>query len=224
VNAPQWNGHTPTVRDRLVVIAPHPDDEVFAAAGLMRWTWESGVPVEIIAVTDGEGSHPDSSLITPMDLTARRAAEREAALATLRLAGVPVHRLGLPDGDVAGHERELETMLAVLTDRSTVLVSPPPDDGHPDHDATGRAAMQAAGRMGSACWFTPIWSRVAHVDRAASAVLDLHDLHPVKRRAAECFVSQLQPLGPDAADGPVVHPREMEALVTRTEAVVEAVP
>ena len=43
---------------RVVVVSPHPDDEIFGAGGLIAQMQSSGIPVEIIAVSDGEASHP----------------------------------------------------------------------------------------------------------------------------------------------------------------------
>ncbi len=212
------------MRDRLVVVAPHPDDEVFAAGGLMRWAWDRGANVEIIAVTDGEGSHAQSSMITPIELVERRAAERAAALNELRLSGVTVRRLGLPDGGVEDRQHDLTSLVAMLIGRDAVVVTPPPEDGHPDHDATGRACLRASTHSGAGCWLTPIWSRVRQSALAPTAVLELEDLHPAKQAAAACYQSQVSPLGPSHLDGPVVHPHELEALVTAAEYIVEVDP
>jgi LmbE family N-acetylglucosaminyl deacetylase len=220
--APEWFGRAPALRRRLVVVAPHPDDEVFAAAGLMRWAIGCGATVQIVAVTDGENSHAASSAITPRQLVRRRAAERAAALAHLDLAAVRVHRLGLPDAAVSQHEAAVASRLATLADHDTVIVSPPPDDGHPDHDAAGRASWQGAMASGAGCWFTPIWSRVHGSGPDPTAVLHLHDLHPTKRTAAQSFATQLLPLGSGPHDGPVVHPAEAESLLSATEHIIEA--
>lgn len=44
---------------RLVVVAPHPDDEVLGCGGLIAAARAAGVPVLIIALTDGEQAYPD---------------------------------------------------------------------------------------------------------------------------------------------------------------------
>jgi len=38
-----------------------------------------------------------------------------------------------------------------------VIVAPWRGDGHPDHEAAGRAAAAAAGRTGAALWEFPVW-------------------------------------------------------------------
>jgi len=59
-----------------VVIAPHPDDEVLGVGGLLTLLARTGTAVHIVAVTDGEASHPGSPTLTPRALAARRISER----------------------------------------------------------------------------------------------------------------------------------------------------
>ncbi|MEA3217099.1 MAG: hypothetical protein QOJ19_3255 [Acidimicrobiia bacterium] len=49
---------------RVLMISPHPDDEVLAAGGLLRQLAASGARVELAAVTDGEAAFgaPDPRL------------------------------------------------------------------------------------------------------------------------------------------------------------------
>ena len=41
---------------RVILGAPHPDDEVLDAGGLLQTFFASHTPVEVFAVTDGDGS------------------------------------------------------------------------------------------------------------------------------------------------------------------------
>jgi len=62
----------------LLVVAPHPDDEVLGAGGLLALAGG-----EVVAVTDGEASHPRSDAVDPADLVAARRAETAVALGLL---------------------------------------------------------------------------------------------------------------------------------------------
>jgi len=44
---------------RVVVVSPHPDDEVLACGGLLALHARRGGEVMVVAVTDGEASHRD---------------------------------------------------------------------------------------------------------------------------------------------------------------------
>ena len=164
-----WVGRRPTPGDDLLVLAPHPDDEVIGAAGLMGWFASLGRPIEILAVTDGERSHARSERITPDDLRRRRALERTAAIEVLGLTP-EVSRLGLPDGQVAAFQDALTVAIADRAGPTTTVIAPWRHDGHPDHDAVGRAAWTAAECTGATLWEIPIWAKVARHRPARSPV------------------------------------------------------
>lgn len=81
----------------LLLIAPHPDDEVFGAGGLLLAALEARHEVHILFLTNGEKScvHRDESRIQ---------IERSKLIDTVRMAlGIPaanIHRFHLPDGSV----------------------------------------------------------------------------------------------------------------------------
>jgi LmbE family N-acetylglucosaminyl deacetylase len=203
----------------VLVAAPHPDDEVLGCAGIRVWLAGHGHRVEIVAVTDGDASHARSSRIARPVLVERRRHERARALAALGLGDVTVDRLRLPDASVDGHEVELRAALAARLDREATLIVPWRHDGHPDHEAVARAGLLAAVATGAACVEVPIWGRVRGRPRPAH-VLELHDVHARKCAAVEEYRSQLFALGPEAVDGPVVHPHERAAMTTDAEWLV----
>jgi LmbE family N-acetylglucosaminyl deacetylase len=189
----------------VTLLAPHPDDEVLAAGGLLALLAGAGVPVRVVSVTDGEASNPGGS-VPPAELAALRAAETAAALAALGVTDRT--RLGLPDGGAAG----LEAPVAALELTGTVL-APWRGDGHPDHEAVGRGAATAAARTGAALVEYPVWAWhwAAPGDPAVpwerARRLDLPPgIAARKARALAEFRSQTAPLGPLAADAPVLPP------------------
>lgn len=142
---------------RLVVIAPHPDDEVLACGGLLAMRAERARKVLIVAVTDGEASHGKEFGQAADALAERRRAERLNGLHRLGLQGAPMVRCGLPDGRVGQHEQKLANRLAGLLRASDVVIATWRLDGHPDHDASGRAAAVACTAAGCRLLEAPIW-------------------------------------------------------------------
>jgi LmbE family N-acetylglucosaminyl deacetylase len=142
---------------RLVIIAPHPDDEVLACGGLMAMYRALGGDVLVIAVTDGEASHVGSPKLITQSLAATRSAEAVDGLNQLGLHGVPVIRLAIPDGLVAHHTLRLALRLQMLLRPTDVVVSTWRLDGHPDHDATGFAASLACAAVGCRLIEAPVW-------------------------------------------------------------------
>ena len=90
---------------RLVVVAPHPDDEVLGCGGLMWTARQARMEVTVLSVSDGEACYPwmDAHV-----LAKTRRAELLAATATLGIEANNVHALGFPDGAVTGSETLLE--------------------------------------------------------------------------------------------------------------------
>ncbi|MGH8183327.1 MAG: PIG-L deacetylase family protein [Rhodanobacteraceae bacterium] len=135
---------------RLMVLAPHPDDESLAAGGLIQRALARGAAVSVVYITDGENNPwPQRALerrvwIGPREhaaWAARRRAEADAALRALGAEGINVHRLGWPDGGVTWKLLDnTAAMLAALRalierERPSVLVLPDLVDRHPDHSA-----------------------------------------------------------------------------------------
>lgn len=128
-----------------LVVAPHPDDESLTVGGLIARQTNRNVPVTVLAVTDGESAFPGRDL--EFDLRSVRMAEQHQALQSLGVDPSRIHRMSIPDGAVADHERTLASAISEMLEGVGLMVSPWELDWHPDHEACGRAAAAAsAGR------------------------------------------------------------------------------
>jgi len=92
--------------DRLLVISPHPDDEVLACGGVILQALRAGASVDVVWLTSGDASelgealaaktaHPSASEM--LDLGELRMAEARAAARILGLAPERLYFLGYPD-------------------------------------------------------------------------------------------------------------------------------
>ncbi len=136
---------------RAVVVTPHPDDETLGCGGLIADLVARGAEVIVVAVTDGEASHPGHATIR-----AQRRAEQDEALHDLGVLR-PAHRLMLPDGSVSAGDA-LRSALASVVREGDVVVAPWELDGHCDHDACGAVAADVARRRGCRLLAYPIWA------------------------------------------------------------------
>ena len=203
---------------RAVIVAPHPDDEILGCGGLLHLLGELGRRLTLVAVTDGDGSHPDSSLWPASRLRNTRPLETREALRRLRLERASVTRLALPDGQVSAQEEALEQrLLDLLTPQDVVFVTWRLD-GHPDHEATGRATLAACQQRGARCIEVPIWTwhwaspgdtRVPW-ERAQRLALDA-DVLALKKHAVNAFGSQLS-ADPSTGQGPILPPAVVARL------------
>jgi LmbE family N-acetylglucosaminyl deacetylase len=156
-------GGAPATSERVMVIAPHPDDETLAAGELLARAASHDIPTSILFVTDGD-NNPWSQLasegrwpLQPSDRRhwgARRQEESREALARLGVLAPSVQYLHLPDQRVTeclfdGSGAAVERMVAAIRAfQPTLLVVPSKSDQHPDHSATSVLADLALARLG----------------------------------------------------------------------------
>lgn len=199
-------GPLPNVtQSRAVIVSPHPDDEVLGVGGLLL-SMEC-TDVHIVAVTDGEASHPDGA-IEAGRLRMLRAEESAAALRRLGRGDVSVSRLRLPDGAVSEYSDQLVRHLSQAMGPGDLCVAPWRHDGHPDHDACGRVAAEVTGAMGAQLLEYLVWAwhwlepDDPRLPWEHGAVLRLSRRQGARKRwATHAFASQIRPLGgePDAS-------------------------
>jgi LmbE family N-acetylglucosaminyl deacetylase len=209
-----WTGPTPATR-RAVIVAPHPDDEILGVGGTSCLLFASGIDIVLVAVTDGESSHPGRRA----ELRHRRPLESAAAGACLGLVPARTVRLGHPDGDIA--EPRLRAQLAVVVRAGDLVLAPWDQDGHPDHDRAGRAARAVTDRAQAQLLSYLVWAwhwaspddRDLPWDRSMRVELGA-ELAEKKRGAVRCFTTQLA--GPD----PVLPPAVVERLTRSYEVLI----
>lgn len=121
--------------EKLLVLAPHPDDEVIGSGGLIAQHIRESRHVRVIVITDGGAAGPEGD-------EAYRETRRNESIAGLRMLGVTdVRFLGIPDRGIADHARELQSAIREELDgfRPDLVVVPSPLEVHPDHLSTARA-------------------------------------------------------------------------------------
>jgi LmbE family N-acetylglucosaminyl deacetylase len=194
----------------VLVLAAHPDDEVLGVGGLVHVLAAAGGELRFLWATDGEASHPGSTSDLVRALPALRRAESRGALTALGAGEAHRLHLGLPDGGLAGREEELADRIGALVRPGDVLLAPWASDGHPDHEAVGRAARSVGGTVLEYPVWTWSWAgpgdpRVPW-DRVRRVPLDL-TARAAKAAATACFATQVAPIGPGPGDGPVLPDR-----------------
>lgn len=212
---------------RLVVVAPHPDDEVLACGGLLAAMAHRQEDLLLISVTDGEGSHPGSSRWPLPRLREQRRQESQQAISALGLDATRLAwlRLGLPDARVAASEDLLIQRLGDYLQPGDRVLCTWRHDGHCDHEAAGRAAAQAAMDRGAVLIEVPVWAwHWANPEDARwpwTRARKLHlntDQQVRKRRAIQAHASQLH-ADPSTGAGPVLDDTTLSRLLQAFELV-----
>ncbi len=180
---------------RVLVVAPHADDETLGCGGALAGLLADGARVEVLVVTDGAGDEPDGE--RRRQVGALRLAETRVALE--RLGGGEARCAFLPDRGLAGRVPEVaalleEELLGTLPD---LVFVPSPVEVHPDHRAVAEAFLSLfcgdAGRRLAAT--LPAVARAAFYEVSQpirpNVLVDISEHLHRKEEAVEAFVSQL---------------------------------
>ncbi|HEY4293028.1 PIG-L family deacetylase [Luteibacter sp.] len=186
---------------RLLVVAPHPDDESLAAGMLIQSTLAAGGRADVLLLTDGD-DNPwpqrwlERRLVVGADARARWGARRRgevaAALGRLGVGADHLHALGWHDMQVTSelrlrHGQALGAVRRVLERvRPNLVVIPDLGDTHPDHGSAHvlvRLAMATAGSMADVLTYM-----VHGTERSAPEDLLVPDLDPERQATKRCAV------------------------------------
>lgn len=221
------------VAERILVVAPHPDDESLGCGGLMAAMADLRRRVHTVFVTDGGASHRNSPTWPRRRLAARREEEAAEALARLGLKDHPRTFLRLPDANMPNPASPeggtaLAAMRAVVADfLPDLALLPWRRDPHCDHRDAWRLATQALDREGLrpqrleyAIWLDELG---AEEDRprpgeAERIVFDISAVLPRKRSAVAAHASQTTDLIPDDPEAFRLTEATIRRLAQREEA------
>lgn len=159
---------------RVLVFAPHPDDESIGCGGLIARLAGAGVPVRVVLVTDGGGAGG-------LEPGAAQVRQQEFRQALQRLGVHDAALLGFVDGDLQPSEalddaigHELQAF------RPDWVLMPALADLHRDHRVLADSVRRMARRCDTvrALWQYETWAALP-----VSHVLDIGTVLPAKRAA-----------------------------------------
>lgn len=133
---------------RVLVVAAHPDDVDFGSAGTIATWTDAGLEVSYCIATDGDAGGFDPAVPRSAIAGIRQDEQRKAAAA---VGVTDVEFLGYPDGQlVVSVALRRDITRAIRRARPDRVVVPSPQRdlrnvyvSHPDHQATGEAALCA---------------------------------------------------------------------------------
>jgi LmbE family N-acetylglucosaminyl deacetylase len=195
---------------RLLVLAPHPDDETIGCGGTISMSLRRGAYVRVVVVTRGDYARTVKDRETVASI---RQLELVGATRALGLEIADVIQLGFADGYLARFEEQVRARLAeqITSWGPTVVLVTAAADPHPDHAALGRLARDVLADSSVALfeymvwgWWEPSrWLRLARRTRRSSPLGASHPLGVVsvtssdslksKRAALSCYASQIGP-------------------------------
>jgi N-acetylglucosamine malate deacetylase 1 len=170
---------------RVLVVAPHMDDEVIGPGGTLLLHRQGGSQLGVVFVSDSAGDPSQTGVSS-------EAAQRklEAQTAAQYVGFEFVRFLDYADGKLSLHESRIGHDLANLLRewRPTALFCPFPTDHHRDHQAT-TAAVAAAIR--EVDWHGEVWGYEVWSTLWPNAAMDISEVVEKKRAAIACHASQV---------------------------------
>lgn len=175
---------------KVLVVAPHPDDELFGCGGTIALLRAMGCDVHVVVLTDGSASHRNSRQFPKARLVAVRQAESRRAMAVLGLNASKLTFLNLADGgsDQWGHDRTaLRPLVRKLRLPWCAIFGPATVDAHPDHRATAQAVLR--NRRSVPYFAYTVWP-IGQRSKGDLVSVPLNSLRERKRMAAKHYRSQ----------------------------------
>lgn len=127
---------------RVLVIAPHPDDDAIGCGGSIIGHVRRGDTIHVVYMTSGEHGSP---VYEPSELAKIR--EGEAAKSAQILGAQQTTFLRQPDGNVSYSLELVNHFIQLIrTEKPDALYLPHSADGHKDHQQTFQVVIEAAGR------------------------------------------------------------------------------
>lgn len=205
-------------RRRLLVLAPHPGDEIYGCAGLIQRALAAQLGVEVVVATDGEAGDRHFPVPQRATLWQGRRDESRCAAQIIGLDAVNLSFWNLGDGFLDEQIDTLARALCELAGTETCVAAPWRSGGHPDDEALGLAAWLAHGSTGAALCQYITWGRVRpehwpHVRAANPSRFKLtRSERAAKHRAASLFETQLP-----GTDDPAMAAEALDRLVSDDE-------
>jgi len=194
----------------LVVIAPHPDDEVLACGGLLALAAKAGRAVAIVYLTSGESSHADCCDVGPSQVAREREQLAISAAGELGIGGASLHFLRLADGAIPTQGGEAlgpadASVAAIIASVGPCEVyCPHPLDCREDHVNASLLTQAATRQCGADCTlrFYLTWGyfklpllAAVRLLRARPWSLDIGGVLGAKKAAMDRYCRQLAPCG-----------------------------
>ena len=156
---------------RILVIAPHPDDDTFGAGGTLIKALVSKSSVEVVYVTDGRPSDGDTEKI------------RSNAREVCSLMGITPRFLGCPIGSIDMNRLTISIAESINSMSPNLIMLPFLLDDHDEHRLVNEALMAAMSRKLFEPGGISIWGYQIYSSILPNVVVDITDIVEQKKQA-----------------------------------------
>jgi LmbE family N-acetylglucosaminyl deacetylase len=172
--------------ERVLVLAPHPDDETFGMGGSLRLLTESGKKVKVVILTAGEKADP--KVTSKQEYSSIR---KKEAMKAFKVLGVTDYEfLGFPDRELLVHRGDVKGAINRIVSAFSpdVIYSPSLIELNPDHRMAAELSHELSRREKAVrCVFYEITTPVR-----PNILIDITKTYKWKKKAMKCYKSQLK--------------------------------
>ena len=191
-----------TAGEAVLVVAPHPDDEVLGCAGLVQRLLTVGRQVDVVILSGGGKSHTMCCGIDEAELIENRRQLSRRAAGIIGLPPERLHFLDYLDGSIAFDNAETGRFRQLMAElKPDAVFVPHHGEGWSDHLAAGEIARRLVKENGKMVrlfeycvwfWYYNTWDN----DWRQARVLKMsHDENRKKQQAIDAYVKPLAPCG-----------------------------
>jgi LmbE family N-acetylglucosaminyl deacetylase len=188
-----------------LIIAPHPDDEVFGCAGLMQQLLQQKKQVTVVILTGGEGAY-NETLIDKKALAAERRKLTLEAVKILGLSSENIYFLDWEDGQIKNATNKINELECIIEhSQSDAIFVPNLIEGWPDHIYTSKIVQQLIKKQQKTMtlcyycvwlWYSMPYSKITSINWTKSFLISMNKKeHERKLWAINAYIKPLTPFG-----------------------------
>ncbi len=206
-----WRSMREIAHSPALIVAPHPDDETLGCGGAIALLRFLDCDVQVLVISDGTLSHPNSQKYPAPKLRKLREEETLTALTVLGINPKNVTFMRLQDGSISTHDYSaIAFCRTYLTEVAPQIIFLPwRYDPHPDHRGTWKLIHTASDlHLSPRMIEYPIWDwdpeqrgSFAEPAKVTSWRLDIGAVVKLKQQAIACYRSQITNLIDDDPEG-----------------------
>jgi len=198
--------------DNVLIIAPHPDDEVLGCGGMIADLTALGKRTDVLFITEGAASHNGCCSVVESEVGKQR---RYLAFQANAILGIPKENLTFLDGKDGKLPREgqadfnamAQNIARIIKDKAPdAIFCPHPLEGWSDHIAASELAGAAIAllprekrpRLYYYCvwfWYSLPLTKALRIDWRKARLLNIQGQYSVKEKAINAYISALAPCG-----------------------------
>jgi LmbE family N-acetylglucosaminyl deacetylase len=171
---------------RVLVIAPHRDDEVIPCGGTLLLHQAVGSTLGLAFITDSGGPSSDQNIRQKL-IKIRQA---ESAQVMKKLNFQVVADLNITDGKATNYESTIhqEIKKCITQFKPDIILTPSPADNHGDHQATAIGVAEALSdvKFKGEVWSYELWSTIW-----PNVLIDISSVEKQKNELIRLYASQM---------------------------------